>query len=171
MKQSVPKLELQIVEKNMATIERPLQGDDILIGSNFADELFGRKGDDILIGVDGNDHLAGGSGKDLLYGGDGDDALHGGRGKDKLLGGDGADTFVFTGRSGKDAILDFDLDSDILQIEATDKITSVDDVVARASENKKGDVVINLGGGDKIVLKGVTLDEFKDDAEGHIVVL
>ena len=153
------------------SLQGRVDGDDILIGTNFADELFGQKGKDILSGEDGNDYLSGGKGRDILFGGDGDDILAGGKGNDTLIGGDDIDTFVFAGKSGKDTVLDYDVDTDALHIQADNKITSVEDVIARASENKKGDVVISLGSGDKIVLKGVTLDDFKADPHGHIEVL
>ena len=154
----------------MATLPFRNTGDDIFVGTNFTDELFGGKGNDILIGDDGNDYLSGGKGKDIVVGGAGDDVLSGGKGQDKLIGGSGADTFVFAGRSGKDAVLDFDVSTDVLLIQTDNKITSIEDVVARASENNRGDVVINLGHRDKIILKGLTLDAFKESPEGHIVV-
>ena len=154
----------------MATTEGT-KGGDVLVGTDFAEALFGKKGNDVLIGNDGNDNLAGHKGKDILIGGDGDDILAGGKGKDTLVGGDGADTFVFAGKSGKDTIVDFNVDTDVLQIKSTSKITSVEDVIGRASENKHGDTVINLGGGDKVVLKGVSLSDFSEDPDSHIDIV
>ena len=146
------------------------KGNDVLFGDDFADELFGGKGDDVILGNGGDDALAGNKGKDILIGGDGNDTLAGGKGKDILLGGEGEDTFVFAGKSGKDTILDFDIDNDVLQIKSTNKISTVDDVIGRADENKNGDTVINLGGGDKIVLKGVSLDDFKANADDFVEI-
>src|SRR5712671_1267014 len=79
-------------------------GNDVIVGSPFADDLRGG---------DGNDYLAGAAGNDKLGGGGGNDVLWGGTGKDLLSGGLGGDTFVFklTTESGPgegaDVIIDF----------------------------------------------------------------
>lgn len=82
-----------------------------LVGSNFADTLFGDSGDntltggagdDWLAGRGGNDVLNGGSGNDILDGGDGNDTLNGGANSDQLLGGIGNDTL--NGDAGNDQI-------------------------------------------------------------------
>ncbi len=83
---------------------------DVLCGTNGAneisgdsgnDKIYGRMGDDMLFGGFGNDVLYGGAdddalfgedGDDILYGDDGNDTLYGGVGKDKLYGGAGNDT-------------------------------------------------------------------------------
>lgn len=73
--------------------------------------LYLRGGDDqIIIGTDGNDILKGGSGDDVIFGGGGDDIMYGGL---------GADTFVWTAdhMSGKDTIMDFELNIDKLSFE------------------------------------------------------
>jgi Ca2+-binding RTX toxin-like protein len=76
------------------------RGDDIVTGSNFADDLRGGAGDDILEGGDGNDTLDGGGGVDALDGGDGDDTLQV-RGRegvnDTFDGGTGTDTLQLLG--------------------------------------------------------------------------
>lgn len=94
-------------------------GNDIVLGSAFADTIKGSSGwdwldggdgDDILEGGDGDDVLIGGAGADRLIGGAGDDYLVGGEGGDNpwngnpnagMWGGTGNDTFVISG--GKDA--------------------------------------------------------------------
>lgn len=92
-----------------------------VIGSEFADELFGDNaanslvglgGHDNLYGEEGNDELDGGDGFDKLYGMDGNDILIGRLGIDRLVGGVGADTFVFVSTSDSltdtpDEIVDF----------------------------------------------------------------
>ena len=75
-------------------------GDDILTGSNLADDLRGGAGNDTLIGLAGNDILSGGAGNDMLSGGDGNDTLIGGAGNDALQGGAGDDAFVIAGTEG-----------------------------------------------------------------------
>jgi Ca2+-binding RTX toxin-like protein len=91
-----------------------LFGDDganRLVGGAGNDRLAGRGGEDVLDGGTGNDWLDGGAGADTLLGGDGndslsggdgDDRLEGGAGNDRLEGGDGADTLV--GGAGNDRL-------------------------------------------------------------------
>ena len=87
-------------------------GDDVFVGGDGADEVFGGggnddirggRGDDILHGGDGNDRLRGQGGRDTLYGGDGVDRLQGGGGADTLDGGEGADRLE--GGGGRDTLL------------------------------------------------------------------
>ena len=70
-----------------------------LIGTAFADFIYGRggndtidagDGDDVVDGGSGNDTLKGGLGNDLLFGGANDDRLNGGDGNDQLDGGSGS---------------------------------------------------------------------------------
>jgi hypothetical protein len=61
-------------------------GDDVLQGSDFLDELFGGEGDDVLLGAAGDDQLSGGAGRDTLIGNAGVDRLDGGDGDDALYG-------------------------------------------------------------------------------------
>jgi YD repeat-containing protein len=65
--------------------------DDVIIGNDKADTLYGYDGDDILDGKDSNDNLQGGLGNDTLYGGEGKDTLKGGDDNDTLFGGYGID--------------------------------------------------------------------------------
>jgi Ca2+-binding RTX toxin-like protein len=68
-------------------------GDDLIEGTDDADEIFG---------FEGNDTVKGGKGKDKLYGGSGNDSLDGGEDDDSLYGADGNDTLI--GNSGNDDI-------------------------------------------------------------------
>gem|GEM_PF-4153455 len=61
-------------------------GNDLIYGSENADELKGGAGNDHLDGLDDSDNLYGGEGNDQLYGGDGDDALTGEGGVDSIYG-------------------------------------------------------------------------------------
>ena len=74
--------------------------DEVQIGTNGQDNLFGGNGDSALTGLAGNDGLFGHGGDDCLRGGDGndglfahggDDVIHGGAGNDQLDGNDGDD--------------------------------------------------------------------------------
>ena len=87
-------------------------GDDVVIGSHDANQIWTGSGNDTLVGNGGNDMLDGGAGNDLLDGGAGADTLNGGDGKDILApgvafavsgfqdvidGGAGFDTVDFSG--------------------------------------------------------------------------
>jgi len=136
------------------------------VGSGISEKLMGTKLKDQLFGLGGDDNLKGGKG---------DDVLAGGTGSDQLTGGTGADTFVFNkGDFTKkivDTVTDFTLkDGDILQF-AKGVVKSVGDVVGKAAASKDGnDTIINLGDGNKIVLKDVKLADFVKNPHDHIVV-
>lgn len=51
------------------------KGNDLIVGTDAADDLRGGDNDDVLLGGKGNDKLDGGSGKDLVGGMDGDDTI------------------------------------------------------------------------------------------------
>jgi len=65
--------------------------DDVYIGGNGDDQIFGGGGDDILSGGNGDDQIYGESGNDILNGDDGNDRLFGGWGNNTLFGGAGND--------------------------------------------------------------------------------
>nr|WP_244489932.1 calcium-binding protein [Rhizobium sp. Leaf391] len=68
-----------------------------LIGTGFADQLYGNNADNNINGGVGDDFLKGYGGIDTLDGGDGNDVLVGGAGADLLIGGAGADTASYDG--------------------------------------------------------------------------
>jgi Ca2+-binding RTX toxin-like protein len=154
----------------MATIDGT-GGFDVLEVTATDHGLDGKGGNDLLLGAASDDGLIGGNGNDWLYGAGGNDNLTGGKGNDVLSGGDGNDVFVFSGKSGKDVITDFDVETDVLQIAKSKFIKNVGDVVKHAKQLKNGDLEINLGHGNKIILKDVTKAEFKNDASSHIDVV
>lgn len=128
------------------------------VGSAKADTIGGSKFKDQLFGQGGNDKLKGFAGADVLVGGKGNDVLTGGVGKD---------TFVFSKGDGKDVITDFDVKKDILEIaKGTNGIKKAADVLKHASQHGK-DVVIDLGGGNKITLKDVKLGDLKKHPGDH----
>ncbi len=133
------------------------------IGSGGNNTVNGTKFSDMLFGMGGRDRIDGGKGKDWINGGTGNDTLTGGK---------GADTFVFDGaKSGKDQINDFSVTQDILAIaKGLNGIETAADVLDHAVE-KNGNVVINLGGGNKITLKNVSLDDLKDDPGAHFAII
>jgi len=102
--------------------------DNVLIGGDFGDNIWGREGDDVLWGRGGDDLLVGGDGNDSLYGEDGDDRLHGSAGDDLLDGGEGSDWLQ--GNTGSDT-LDGGVDED--GIEDHD-IASFQEIAATSSD-------------------------------------
>ncbi|WP_435242694.1 calcium-binding protein [Streptomyces cucumeris] len=64
-------------------------GDDIVIGDDVANEIYGGPGDDDLDGAGNDDSIYGEEGDDTLKGGPGNDYLFGGPGQDDLDGGPG----------------------------------------------------------------------------------
>ena len=68
---------------------------EIVIGSDFDDNIEGTAGNDTLNGGDGVDELLGGAGDDILNGGDGNDDLTGGEGADVMNGGEGRDRLFY----------------------------------------------------------------------------
>ena len=65
--------------------------DQLLVGTDHHDRLFGGAGNDSLYGLAGNDMLFGRAGADLLVGGAGSDTLVGGAGSDDIWGWDYGD--------------------------------------------------------------------------------
>jgi Ca2+-binding RTX toxin-like protein len=104
-------------------------------------------------GNDLDSHLIGNSGNNILVGLDGDDILEGRRGFDTLTGGEGADIFVFRQNNDRDTVTDFEPGKDRIDLSSFSDVHGVDDL--DMSQNHHGDVVIDLGDGDSIVLQGI----------------
>ncbi len=77
-------------------------GNDVISGGAGADHILGGTGHDTIFGGHGNDILFGQDGNDHLFGGAGDDLLFGGAGDDLLFGDDGGDTL--SGDDGDDLL-------------------------------------------------------------------
>jgi Ca2+-binding RTX toxin-like protein len=91
-----------------------------------------------------------------LLGGDGNDTLDGGAGTDILWGQAGADTFLIKHGTNLDIIADFTVGSDKLDISA---LGFADLATAKANMLQVGtDISVNLGGGDALILIGVSLN-------------
>lgn len=121
---------------------------DLISGDTGDDVVYGNLGDDTCLGGSGADWVRGGQGDDSLSGGSGDDWMSGDKGADTLSGGAGADTFNFAAGGGIDRVLDFRVDEgDRVRIEGSAKYT-----VAQVG----ADTVVDLGGGDTLVLVGVS---------------
>lgn len=122
-------------------------GDDFVWAGAGRDLVKGGRGNDRLFGQEDDDRLIGGSGRDVIDGGHGDDILYGGA--------DG-DRFVFSDGYGRDRIADLDPTEDRIDLRGTTKGTDFDAVMSLASDRSAG-VVINFGGGDVLVLAGLTM--------------
>lgn len=136
-------------------------GKDVLFGGAGNDTLDGGDSNDMLYGGTGRDSLRGGTGADQLFGGTGNDTLSGGTGGDTLTGGRGADVFVFQSRTGRDVITDFDagVAGERIDLRGIADITSFSDLRANHLWSYRGDAVINLGGGNKVILEDVSTRE------------
>lgn len=65
-----------------AILAEALNGDDIIVGSPYADRLAGYNGDDIIFGGLDNDTIYGGAGNDYIDAGSGQNVIDGGEGTD-----------------------------------------------------------------------------------------
>ncbi|HZO47511.1 MAG TPA: hypothetical protein VFB68_16560 [Xanthobacteraceae bacterium] len=128
-------------------------------GSNGNDTIFGDGNGNILDGQVGNDTINGRGGNDTLNGGDGNDTLTGGADSDLLTGGLNADTFVYANGYGADTITDFNRgQGDKINLAGVSGIFSLADVQAIASLSAGTNTFINFGGGNTLLLSGVTPD-------------
>jgi serralysin len=149
-------------------------GNDTVHGGPGDDWVVGGKDHDVLLGEDGHDVVLGNIGADTLYGGDGDDVVRGGqdddwvvggagadfvsgdRGSDTLFGGPGADRFHTFADSGVDRVMDFN------RAEG-DRVELLPGALATTTFSQVGaDVVVESGGGAKLILVGVQLSSLTD---------
>lgn len=158
-------------------IARGNAGNDTLNGGGANDQLYGQQGRDLarggsgndsVIGGGGNDRLFGNTGRDLLNGNNGNDVLNGGGGRDRLIGGNGndiaiggngADVFIFNDGHDRLTIRDFSFtDDDTLRLD--DDLwsgnLSAAQVVNTYGSVVDDDLVLDFGGGDIVVLQGLT---------------
>lgn len=139
---------------NAATMHGGAGNDLLLGGSSF----------DVLYGGDGNDVLEGRGGHDILVGGQGDDILVGGAGNDELTGGLGADKFVFGLGDGKDVITDFDVSSDLIELEGFGaNMNTFDKLFAHVIDTAFG-ARIELSDEDSILLQGISSTDLKSES-------
>lgn len=133
------------------------QGNDKLIAGDDAEFniVYGNLGNDTCLGSAGGDWLRGGQGDDSVSGGAGADLIWGDRGDDTLQGGAGADTFNIFGGANLDRIVDFNAaEGDRLRVEAGFTYTA---------QQSGADVVVDISGGARAVLVGVTLSSLPSD--------
>jgi len=138
--------QLDETDTTSAFMNLAFKGKDVHRASNLGDTMFAGKGNDRMIG------------------GDGVDSLFSGRGRDKLSGGDGGDLFYYRKGDGRDVILDFDA---VGGFGEQDLVSVDNDMVRGATIRKSGksDTLVDFGGGDSILFKGVRpgqIDKFDD---------
>lgn len=131
------------------------QGNDLLLGEAGDDVVYGNLGADTQDGGDGRDWVRGGQADDSLAGGAGDDWMSGDLGDDTISGGPGADIFHTWGAAGIDLITDFNrAQGDRVQLDAG--------TVATTSQ-VGADTVIDMVGGGKMILVGVSMATLSGD--------
>jgi len=146
------------------------------IGTCGADELSGDLNtSNVLVGLGGDDHLVGGTLADVLLGGAGNDTLIGGLGNDVLSGGAGSSTFKFLEMSGtsanfgKDVIVDFKPDQDVIEIDHSLFANSAA-LLAAMTDDGHGNAVITVDANNTITLAGLSVAVATDHpADFHLV--
>jgi Ca2+-binding RTX toxin-like protein len=124
------------------------QGDDVITAGGGANVVNGNLGDDTVVGGSGHDMLRGGQGADSIVAGSGDAWISGDRGDDTIQAGAGSDVIFSFAGGGSDRVLGFDPLHDHVVIDGG----------AHVSASQVGaDTVVDLGGGDRLVLAGVQL--------------
>jgi Ca2+-binding RTX toxin-like protein len=118
------------------------------------------------VGNELSNQITGSASTNWLMGGDGDDWLNGMGGDDVLYGDAGADTFVFGRGTGVDTVADFRSGTDKLYL-AGFGFADFAAVLAATQDDGSGNSFIDLGGGDRVVLRGVTKAQL---ASGDVVL-
>lgn len=122
-------------------------GNDILVGTDDQDTLYGWKGDDSISGGADDDYLRGFDGNDTLLGGAGDDIIGGEAGNDSISGGAGSDFIV--SNQGNDTVFG---DGGADTLETSDG----NDVL----DGGAGADVLRGGRGDDVITGGAGADSF-----------
>lgn len=139
----------QVGSNTLALTMRGMGGNDLIRGRGAAERLEGGSG---------NDTLSGGNGRDDLRGGFGADLLTGGRENDFQTGGAGRDTFVFAQGCQVDTITDFSAfgpERDRIDLRGVTSVTGFADLTENHLAVQGGDILLQLGNGDSILLKAV----------------
>ncbi len=134
-------------------------GNDTANGNGGIDLLYGAGGSDTLIGGDGDDYIFGGASNDVLNGGNGNDFLRGDGGNDTMAGGAGVDTFsVDIREKAANTITDFQVGTDKIEVAhayGADATTLAAQILAGATTDASGNVVLHLASGNDLTLDGV----------------
>ncbi|GEM_PF-3154587 len=136
--------------------------DGLLAAASGNNVLQAGSGDSILIGGSGTDVLNGGAGNDFLFAGTGTQTLYGGPGRNTLEGhlngGTGVDSFLFKAAdTATDTVINFEPGTDKLEISGAPAGMTAASLLAAATADAAGDVVLHLSVQHTVVLTGVTL--------------
>ena len=158
--------DITIIEKSDegADTVRATGNVSITLAANFENLTLIGKSDTQATGNGVDNVLTGNAGNNVIDGAAGEDTIRGGKGLDQLIGGADVDTFIFRKGDGKDVIGDFDIGvatHDFLDLSGIKGITNFDDLIDNHAKDIDGDVVINAGKGDRIVLEGLTVDDLR----------
>ncbi|HEX8622666.1 MAG TPA: M10 family metallopeptidase C-terminal domain-containing protein [Allosphingosinicella sp.] len=145
---------------NIRNVRTPDAGDNWVLGSDAANELFGGSGIDVLDGGGGDDRLTGNAGDDRLDGGLGNDLLDGGPGVDFVRGGAGDDVYLVdagdlifeSANSGIDEVRTA-LASFSLQFFQLENLTATSDSAHQFRGNSAANVLTGGGGNDVLNLR------------------
>ena len=121
--------------------------------------LYGKKDIDGT-GNAGDNWITGNGGDNILHGKGGIDLLSGGAGDDTLYGGGGTDVFFFEIGNDIERIKDFTDGEDLLGIVG---VKTFVDFANLNIKQVKDDVVINLGGGDKLIIENTSTADITFD--------
>ncbi|MFB0610731.1 M10 family metallopeptidase C-terminal domain-containing protein [Aurantiacibacter poecillastricola] len=136
-------------------------GDDVLRGENGDDTIDGGAGDDEIHGANGNDTINGGAGRDTIFGGNGDDTINGGAGNDLLRGGGGSNTFVFDTFDGSyDKVNGYNAKKDSIEIDSDG---------SAAFRDVKGGTELYVDGQLVAMFNGTKLADMLGEVEGATV--
>jgi Ca2+-binding RTX toxin-like protein len=127
--------------------------------SNF-ENVQGSAFNDILSGTNGANEILGGGGADTLNGRGGNDILSGGAGNDRLTGGSGGDTFRFLEwvSNGTDRITDFNVAQDRIEFDTVDGNGTFDISMSFDVFSNTFDVTVSLGNDDgTIILEDIAI--------------
>ncbi|MGA0606537.1 family 16 glycosylhydrolase [Phenylobacterium sp. VNQ135] len=113
--------------------------------------------ENVSVGNDGT-YAAGNAFDNVVEGQAGAQQLYGGKGQDVLVGGAGRDVFVVVKGEDNDVIQDFSVADDKLRLKAG--LTSFDQVKARMTQDG-ADVKLDLGDGDGLIFRNITIDQFQ----------
>ena len=110
-------------------------------------------------GVVGNGLLIGNSADNILSTtGAGTHLLNGGGGNDILIGGAGIDRFIIAAGQGNDVIMQFNTSTDVVELDGVSRLSTFAQVQA-AMTQQGSDVVLNLGGGQNLTFRSITINQ------------
>jgi Ca2+-binding RTX toxin-like protein len=150
--------------KGNDTVDGGSGGSDWLLGGQGDDSIAAHHGDNLILGNLGNDTLYAGDGQDVLRGGQGDDVILGGAGHDFISGDLGNDTetggagpTLFHGSQsiGSDVVTNFNY--------AKGDRVELDPGTTYNVRQVGADTVIDMGGGNQMVLENVQVSTLHSD--------